>query len=68
VFFLGVVFVLIGVLGEAFSGNWFEGFLDPRYPRDLPAWDDEVIKSRLGRLTLCVGVVLAMVGAVAELT
>lgn len=65
--FLGVAFICIGVLGEAVSGTWFEQFFNPAYPQNAPRWDDERIKIRLGRLTLCLGVVLLVLGGLREL-
>jgi len=58
----------IGVAGEAVSGTWFEGMPDPRYPRNAARFDDEAIKTRLGRLTFWLGAVLTVVGGITDLT
>jgi hypothetical protein len=69
VLFLGIAFFAVGAAGEALSGTWFEDFLDPRYPRDRGPWwrGDDVIKIRGGRLFFWLGLVMTVVGGIAEL-
>lgn len=65
--FLGVAFIAIGVLGEALMGTWFEEFFNPAYPQNATRWDGERIKLGLGRLMLCLGVVLLALSGVRQL-